>query len=338
MGAYPSLVAVLVAAGAGVAAAAVYLMARGLVRPPRMTDGKALYLLNRLTPRDLGLAFEPVAFRVRDGRAGLPLTLAAWWIPVAAGGAPAGRTVVLVHGYADAKVGALAWVPAWHGMGFDVLAVDLRAHGESDGTVCSAGFHERHDLVQVVHQLVAERPAAGRTLVLFGASMGAAVVAAAADLLNGEDSDRPTAGGEGTVAAARPVVAGVVLESPFADFRSAAAAHLDRLGLPGGWVRRAAVALAARLAAADFAAVRPADVVRRLRCPVWVLAAGDDAYMSAAEAAEIERAVAARPAGAGDGAYVRFDGVEHLMAVVDAPDEYRAALRVFAGHVAGRSR
>lgn len=357
MGAYVSLAVVLLLAGAAVAAAAVYLMARGLVRPPRMNDGKALYLLNRLTPEDLGLAYESVTFHVRDERTGQPLPLAAWWIPAegvgvtsltGAGVVPGesrfagvtGRTVVLVHGYADAKVGALAWVPAWRELGFDVLAVDLRAHGDSGGTVCSAGYHERRDLVQVVHQLLARNPAAGRTLMLFGASLGAACVAAAAELLDADaDIALPDDGGSsGEAAASGRLVAGVVLESPFADFRSAAAAHLDRLGLPGGRLRDAAVRLAGRLADADFAAVRPAEVIARLRCPVLVLAAGDDVYVSDAETAELERAVVARPASAGPGVYRRFDGVEHLMAVVDASDEYRAALGAFTQAVANRER
>ena len=43
---------------AGLCAILVYMMARHLLTPPRMTDGKAMYLLRRLTPEDLGLPFE----------------------------------------------------------------------------------------------------------------------------------------------------------------------------------------------------------------------------------------------------------------------------------------
>jgi hypothetical protein len=42
---YLPLILVLLAAAAALVAAAVYLMARSLVRPPRMTDGKALHVL-----------------------------------------------------------------------------------------------------------------------------------------------------------------------------------------------------------------------------------------------------------------------------------------------------
>ena len=37
------------------------------------------------------------------------------------------RCVVLLHGYADAKVGAIAWAPMWHELGYHALAIDLRA-------------------------------------------------------------------------------------------------------------------------------------------------------------------------------------------------------------------
>src|SRR3954471_19558955 len=142
-----SLLLLLLLVGAIASAGAVWVMARGLVRPTRMTDAKALYVLKRISPGDLGLAFEDVSFTVRDEHTGQPLKLAAWWIPHPQAN---GRCAVLIHGYADAKVGAIAWAPTWHALGLNLLAIDLRAHGESSGDACSAGFFERHDLAAVV--------------------------------------------------------------------------------------------------------------------------------------------------------------------------------------------
>src|SRR4051812_20364747 len=75
-------------------------MALKLLRPPRMTDGKAVYVLKRLSPGDLDLAYGDVAFKIRDEQTGEPLVLTGWWMPCQAGG---DRTVILIHGYADAK-------------------------------------------------------------------------------------------------------------------------------------------------------------------------------------------------------------------------------------------
>src|SRR5687767_8944459 len=104
-----SLLAVLLAVGALLCAAAVAVSARSLLRPPRMTDGKALYLLRRLSPEDVGLRYEQTSFMVRDATTGERLKLAAWWIPAASPPAAddGDRCVVLLHGYADAKVGAI---------------------------------------------------------------------------------------------------------------------------------------------------------------------------------------------------------------------------------------
>src|SRR5688500_11072845 len=255
------LVAVLSALGVFLAAATVAAMAWSLLRPPRMTDGKAVWLLRRLSPGDLGMPYEEMPFDVRDTRTGERLRMAAWWIPCpresAAGGAPeTDRCVVLLHGYADAKVGAIAWAPAWWRLGYNILALDLRAHGESAGTLSTAGYFERHDVDQVITRLRAERPAATRHVVLFGASLGAAIAVAAAAL--------------------RDDLAGIVLESPFTDFRSASRTHMDLLGLPGGAFQGAALRLAEWLAYADFDAVNTVNLLRTVRCPVLVIAPSDD--------------------------------------------------------------
>src|SRR4051812_2925294 len=141
-GSYFSLLLMLIAVGAATCAAAIAVVAWSLVHPPRMSDGKALAVLGRLSPADIGLGFEDISFTVRDEQTGRPLKIAGWWMPA---DRPGGRCAVLVHGYADAKVGAIAWAPVWHESGYHVLAIDLRAHGESGGRTMTAGFFERHD-------------------------------------------------------------------------------------------------------------------------------------------------------------------------------------------------
>src|SRR5258706_11738867 len=152
-------------------------MAKFLLPPPRMTDGAALWILKRIGPDDLGLPWEEIAFHVLDERTHGKLKIAAWWIQAAS---PSSHCAVIVHGYADAKVGGIAWAPTFRAMGYNVLAIDLRAHGESEGTQTTAGFFERHDLSQIIDQLRLQRPAATREIVLFGVSLGAAVVGATA--------------------------------------------------------------------------------------------------------------------------------------------------------------
>jgi pimeloyl-ACP methyl ester carboxylesterase len=304
------LAVVLAVLGVVLVAVTVALMAWSLLRPPRMTDGKAAWLLQRLSPGDLNMPYEDASFTVRDERTGRPLRVAAWWIPCpAAGGKPSDRCVVLLHGYADAKVGVIAWAPVWQKLGFNILAPDLRAHGESEGRESTAGYYERYDVDQVVSRLRAERPAATRQVVLFGASLGAAVAVATAAL--------------------RDDLAAVVLESPYADFRAAARTHMDLLGLPGGALQSAALRLAGWMANADFDAVRPAQLLRSVRCPVLVIAPAEDVFLGAQGSAALESALAARPPGAGLAELWRVEGAGHLLGVHADFDAYAARLASF---------
>ncbi len=127
-----SLIVVLFATGAALCAVVIYMMARMLLKPPRMNDGKALVVLQRLLPSDLGLEFEELSFDIRDEATGEPVRIAAWWIGAKAA---VNRTILLIHGYGDAKVGAIAWAPLFQQMGWNILAIDLRAHGDSGGAI-----------------------------------------------------------------------------------------------------------------------------------------------------------------------------------------------------------
>lgn len=293
--------------GLGLCLAMVWTMAWSLTHPPRMTDGKAAWVLRRISPADVGLDFEDVSFQIRD-ETGAAMKIAAWWIP----NPQSDRCVVLVHGYADAKVGAISWAPAWHAMGFNLLVPDLRAHGDSGGRACTAGYFERHDLSQVIDQLRVARPQQTRELVLAGMSLGAAVAAATAQL-----SD----------------VAAVVMESPYADFRRAAMIHMDRLGAPGRLLQRFALRLAEWLTRADYDAVRPADLIAQLHCPVLLIVSGNDPFLSAEDRAALNQAVGAHQPEWGPAQTWTLDSADHLMAISADPEQYRRRISAFLEEV-----
>jgi len=308
-----TLLLMLLLPGVVLSAAVVGIMAYFLARPPRMTDGKAAWLLKRLSPGDLNLPFEELRLTVRDER-NRPLDIAAWWIPCAA----STKCAVLLHGYADAKVGAIAWAPVWHALGYHLLVPDLRAHGESGGTCCTGGFFERHDVSQVIDLMRERKPNAMRQVVLFGASSGAAVAAA--------------------VAAQRDDIAAVVMESPYADFRHAALAHMNQLGLPGRVFQVLAVRLAEWATGARYDDVRPVDLIRRADCPLLVIESGRDALVSAEDRAAIEAAVDGRRPTAGAAELWRVEGAEHLLALAADPEAYRDRLQRFLAYQANDDR
>jgi pimeloyl-ACP methyl ester carboxylesterase len=281
-------------------------MAKVLLSPPRMTGGRALWILRRLSPGDLGLPSEDLTFVVRDEHANRNLKLSAWWIPAAA---PSGRCAILIHGYADSKLGGIAWAPTFRSMGYHVLAIDLRGHGESEGTQTTAGYFERYDLSQVIDQIRAQRPAVTREVVLFGVSLGAAVAGAAAAL--------------------RDDVAAVIMDSPYRDYPSAARTHGDNLGMPGPMFQTAAIALAQKLSGADLYECGPVRVIPTLRCPLMVIHGSADLFVAPEDMDAVEAATRSRPPEFGPTAYWRLDGTHHVLALRTDPDEFRRRVESF---------
>jgi pimeloyl-ACP methyl ester carboxylesterase len=286
--------------------ALVVLMANTLLRPNRMTDARATWILRRLSPRDLDLDFEELSFEVRDERTGKPLKIRGWWIPATA---PSSRTVLLIHGYADAKVGGIAWAPAIHSCGWNIVAIDLRAHGESGGVHSTAGYFERHDVNQVLNQFRAQRPRETRDVAIFGVSLGAAVALAAT--VDRDPCD----------------IAGVILESPFGDYRRAITAHGRMRGLPEGIIRDAAVRLAEMISGADFRAVRPKDLVKQVKCPVMLIQAGDDPFIMPDDYEAM--AAALRSRGNPIDAVWQVDCAGHVLCLAVSPEEFRQRLSRF---------
>jgi pimeloyl-ACP methyl ester carboxylesterase len=78
-------------------------------------------------------------------------------------------TLIYLHGVADNRTSGTGVIQRFGKRGFDVVAYDSRAHGESDGNACTYGFFEIQDLSRVMDTV------GGGPIVLMGTSLGAAV-------------------------------------------------------------------------------------------------------------------------------------------------------------------
>jgi pimeloyl-ACP methyl ester carboxylesterase len=155
--------------------------------PPSWGASALLHPTRRKTERQPTRPFE--AFEWQG--AGVPLV--GWWFHTPA--APRG-TLIYLHGVADNRGSSVGIAEHFVPLGFDVVAYDSRAHGESGGDACTYGFYEKKDLARVMDHL-------SRTpVVVMGTSLGAAVALQAA----AED----------------PRIAAVISVSAFSDLRTAA--------------------------------------------------------------------------------------------------------------------
>jgi len=117
------------------------------------------------TPESAGLRYETVPLRAADD-----VELFAWFLP--ARGEPR-ATVLFLHGNAEnlsTHFANVAWMPA---EGFNVLALDYRGYGASQGTPSLAGV--QLDIDAAMRTLLARPEVEPKRVVLFGQSLGGAL-------------------------------------------------------------------------------------------------------------------------------------------------------------------
>jgi fermentation-respiration switch protein FrsA (DUF1100 family) len=192
----PSLRAVLVAAGFLVVAALALKIATLILEPWLTFHPVREYAA---TPRTLGLPFEDVVLRADDG-----VRLHAWFVPADRGGPGGSRpssgatalpalTLLFLHGNAENIGGCLDLALRTREAGHNLLLVDYRGYGESEGRPSEAGLYK--DGRAALTYLRSRQGVDPGRIVVWGRSIGAAVAVEAA--------------------AGAPAPAGVILESSF---------------------------------------------------------------------------------------------------------------------------
>ncbi|HET7272601.1 MAG TPA: alpha/beta fold hydrolase [Rubrobacter sp.] len=124
------------------------------------------------TPATIGLGYMDVEIQSTDG-----VRLSAWWVPAE----DSSRAAVLIPGWGGYKFEGhlLQSVPVYHGAGYGVLLLDLRAQGESGGTRRTLGYREMRDVRGALDWLH-EQGYEAENVVLHGWSMGGATALRAA--------------------------------------------------------------------------------------------------------------------------------------------------------------
>ncbi len=134
---------------------------------------------------------EPCRLVTEDG-----LGIGAWFVA----GPADGPSVLLLHGNGGCRSASLDLAEMVAREGCSVLAISLRAHGDSDGDRNDIGYGARRDVVAAVSDLERRRP--GRPIVIQASSLGAAAAIYAAGDLGGR-------------------IRGYILEAPYRDIYSA---------------------------------------------------------------------------------------------------------------------
>jgi alpha-beta hydrolase superfamily lysophospholipase len=161
------------------------------------------------TPADRGMAYEDVWIRVADANGGEE-KIHGWFVPgrapavaaqaAKAGATPGAPTVLYLHGVRWSLSNHLFRIARWHQMGFDVLAIDYRGFGRSDGELPSEA--QTYADAQAAWDYLKARVRDPSKRFVYGHSLGGAVAI--------------------ELAMRNPDVAGLVVESSFTSMQAMA--------------------------------------------------------------------------------------------------------------------
>ena len=222
------------------------------------------------------------------------------WLRRGDAGAPC---VLALHGNGSSRTGLRAVLDVLSEDDTCVLALSLRAHGDSEGEVNDFGWSAARDVRAGIDFLRQELPE--RRRFIFGTSLGAAAALYAA-------KDTGT------------LVDGYALESPYRDLETAVRNRLRmRLGPVAPLAFVTLWPWGSLALPVDPALLRPVDAVRHVPAsvPVLLLAGERDAH---ATPEEVEAIAASVP---GPVRLERFANAAHGRLQASEPERYRALLR-----------
>ncbi|MDB5097289.1 MAG: hypothetical protein JWM80_1710 [Cyanobacteria bacterium RYN_339] len=242
--------------------------------------------------------YQDLRFQAADG-----VGLRGWYVP--ATGVATRNTVVLVHGHASNRAGWLADGQA--GMlhpAYNLVMLDLRNNGESEGDTTTFGWKEALDVRAAVDWCYAQ---GHDRVVLMGVSMGAATVIRAAS-----QDPRPLA---------------VVEDSSYAVLSTAVAGFVGTAMVPAPTLIAAATLVrATKELGQDLAAFDPVTEVAALAPRPLLLLHGAADPVIPSDAAKILDVAAGA---AVPHHVVLFSGAGHGQSAVAHPAQYREALLAF---------
>jgi dipeptidyl aminopeptidase/acylaminoacyl peptidase len=180
-----------------------------------------------ITPAALGLEYEDVTLRTEDD-----LRIAAWYVP-----SENGATIIVVHGLGTNRTSVLGIAQNLAVRGYGVFLPELRAHGNSEGTVSSLGVREVRDIRASMRYLQSRPEVDQERIGIWGASLGGATALLAA----GEIEE----------------IRAVVVDSSFSSIEWVAEHQFEKIERLPGWLAPLVVALGSWQADVDARDVAP---------------------------------------------------------------------------------
>jgi len=254
---------------------------------------------NSSNPSDFGLKYETHRINVDKD-----VQLEAWYIPR---GEDARGLVLLFHGYGSCKDKLLKEAKAFHDLGYSTFLTDFRGSGGSNQRVTSIGVFEADDLIKSV-EYAGKMRTSNQPMILFGDSMGAAVVLRAIAI----GHIKPDA---------------IILEGVFDRLLSAVRNRFHSMRVPA-------------FPAAEFMTIwgsvqlgfnefrhNPVEYASKVTCPALMLHGTDDPRST------LEQARAVFDRLPGKKSFECFPAVKHESCLVADPEKWTSVVKAFLGQL-----
>ena len=237
--------------------------------------------------------FEKVKIQSFDG-----LTLTAHYLDQ-----NSDKTVILVHGYGAIYKEMQPYAKFFFQKNFNILCVENRGHGESEGSCVGMGYLDRKDILGWIDFL---NQKSKTKIVLFGISMGASAVCATA----GENLPSN--------------VVGIIADSPFDNVQRQLLHVLKKAGIFKKMILNHISAYTKRLHKYD---IKEADIikcVKKTKIPILYIHGKIDAFVPSENSQNLYNAT---PERLRDICFV--EGADHVMSYVTLGVEYERKINNF---------
>ncbi|MFM9911019.1 MAG: alpha/beta hydrolase [Chitinophagaceae bacterium] len=179
-------------------------------------------------------------------------------------------TILLFHGHGSSKSKLLNEADYMFSLGFNTLLIDFRAHGGSDGEICTIGYHEAEE-IKLAYDYVQSR--GEKSIYLWGISMGAAAITHAMNEYNLKPKK-------------------IILEMPFGSLQDAVKGRVRIMGLPEQPISTLLTFWGGTEQGFWAFNHNPSDYAKKITCPVLLQWGALDARVTKRETLEIYNQIA----------------------------------------------
>lgn len=221
------------------------------------------------------------------------------------------RWMIIVHGYTGSRAVSTQFIDMFTDEDYNVLLIDQRRHGQSEGRYTTYGYYEKYDVQTWVNWLV-EQHGANTEIGLHGQSLGGGTVLEYLSI-------------------AAPQVKAVIADCPYSDLTDLMKHQITKLNkIPSvpffRWVNNRI----RKKAGFSFEQVSPIRSVRNSHLPVMFIHGTNDTYVPTRMSLEMYDV---KP---GPKKLVLIEGAIHANAYHIDPNQYRGEIRSFLNEYIGK--